>query len=161
MARDPPRYLVIQVSCLFVCFKVSLTFLQTKRNLKPHSIFQGDDRMHLPSPTDNKLFRTLISEVDMEDAVDADEYLVPQHGFFSSPSTSHTPLLQSAVSRPTQLNDGFKRDRLAFQHLKCSQGGVVSQKKKHLIVINTKCYSVICLLVAGGEISFKLLLQPT
>ncbi|XP_035526470.1 epidermal growth factor receptor [Morone saxatilis] len=67
MARDPSRYLVIQ----------------------------GDDRMHLPSPTDTKLYRSLISGEDMEDAVDADEYLVPQRGFFSSPSTSHTPLLHS------------------------------------------------------------------
>lgn len=67
MARDPSRYLVIQ----------------------------GDDRMHLPSPTDTKIYRSLISGEDMEDAVDADEYLVPQHGFFSSPSTSHTPLLHS------------------------------------------------------------------
>ncbi|KAM9719570.1 epidermal growth factor receptor [Menidia menidia] len=67
MARDPSRYLVIQ----------------------------GDDRMHLPSPTDSTFYRSLISGEDMEDAVDADEYLVPQHSFFSSPSTSHTPLLQS------------------------------------------------------------------
>ncbi|XP_056149598.1 epidermal growth factor receptor isoform X2 [Lampris incognitus] len=72
MARDPPRYLVIQ----------------------------GDDRMHLPSPTDSKFYRSLISGEDMEDAVDADEYLVPQHGFFSSPSTSHTPLLQSVNGFP-------------------------------------------------------------
>uniref|UniRef100_A0A7N8YG17 receptor protein-tyrosine kinase n=1 Tax=Mastacembelus armatus TaxID=205130 RepID=A0A7N8YG17_9TELE len=57
MARDPSRYLVIQ----------------------------GDDRMHLPNPTDTKFYRSLISGEDMEDAVDADEYLVPQHGFFSSP----------------------------------------------------------------------------
>ncbi|KAL6103913.1 egfr [Pungitius sinensis] len=67
MARDPSRYLVIQ----------------------------GDDRMHLPSPTDTKLFRSLISGDGMEDAVDADEYLVPQRGFFSSRSTSQTPLLHS------------------------------------------------------------------
>uniref|UniRef100_A0A4W5QPX6 receptor protein-tyrosine kinase n=1 Tax=Hucho hucho TaxID=62062 RepID=A0A4W5QPX6_9TELE len=62
MARDPPRYLVIQ----------------------------GDDRMHLPSPTDTKFYQSLISGEDMEDAVDVDEYLVPQHSFFSSPSTSRT-----------------------------------------------------------------------
>ncbi|XP_030258084.1 epidermal growth factor receptor [Sparus aurata] len=74
MARDPPRYLVIQ----------------------------GDDRMHLPSPSDAKLYRSLISGEDMEDAVDADEYLVPHHGFFSSPSTSQTPLLHS-----TSLNSSI------------------------------------------------------
>uniref|UniRef100_A0A4W5N1M4 Receptor protein-tyrosine kinase n=1 Tax=Hucho hucho TaxID=62062 RepID=A0A4W5N1M4_9TELE len=69
MARDPPRYLVIQ----------------------------GDDRMHLPSPTDTKFYRSLISGEDMEDAVDADEYLVPQHGFFSSSSTSCTQLLHNST----------------------------------------------------------------
>ncbi|KAG7523732.1 epidermal growth factor receptor [Solea senegalensis] len=74
MARDPSRYLVIQ----------------------------GDDCMHLPSPTDTKFYRSLISGEDMEDAVDADEYLMPQHGFFSSPSTSHTPLLHS-----TSLNSSI------------------------------------------------------
>lgn len=66
---------------------------------------QGDDRMHLPTPTDNRLFRSLISGEDMEDAVDADEYLVPQHGFFSSPSTSHTPLLHSTVSLFTRQRE--------------------------------------------------------
>ncbi|KAJ8337323.1 hypothetical protein SKAU_G00385430 [Synaphobranchus kaupii] len=74
MARDPPRYLVIQ----------------------------GDERMHLPSPTDSKFYRNLISDVDMADAVDADEYLVPYHGFFSSPSTSRTQLLHS-----TSLNSSI------------------------------------------------------
>uniref|UniRef100_A0A7N6AFS8 Receptor protein-tyrosine kinase n=1 Tax=Anabas testudineus TaxID=64144 RepID=A0A7N6AFS8_ANATE len=73
MARDPSRYLVIQ----------------------------GDDRMHLPSPSDSKFYRSLISGEEMEDAVDADEYLVPQRGFFSSPSTSHTPLLHSANGFPS------------------------------------------------------------
>ena len=54
--------------------------------------------MHLPSPSDTRLYRSLISGEDMEDAVDADEYLVPQQGFFSSPSKSNRPLLHSAVS---------------------------------------------------------------
>uniref|UniRef100_A0A8C9DV18 Receptor protein-tyrosine kinase n=1 Tax=Prolemur simus TaxID=1328070 RepID=A0A8C9DV18_PROSS len=67
MARDPQRYLVIQ----------------------------GDERMHLPSPTDSNFYRTLMDEEDMEDVVDADEYLVPQQGFFHSPCTSRTPLLSS------------------------------------------------------------------
>ncbi|CAM4515813.1 epidermal growth factor receptor isoform X2 [Caretta caretta] len=67
MARDPQRYLVIQ----------------------------GDERMHLPSPTDSKFYRTLMEEEDMEDIVDADEYLIPHQGFFNSPSTSRTPLLSS------------------------------------------------------------------
>ncbi|XP_075777832.1 epidermal growth factor receptor isoform X1 [Pelodiscus sinensis] len=67
MARDPQRYLVIQ----------------------------GDERMHLPSPTDSKFYRTLMEEEDMEDIVDADEYLVPHQGFFNSPLSSRTPLLNS------------------------------------------------------------------
>uniref|UniRef100_A0A8C2IZ74 Receptor protein-tyrosine kinase n=1 Tax=Cyprinus carpio TaxID=7962 RepID=A0A8C2IZ74_CYPCA len=76
MARDPPRYLVIQ----------------------------GDDRMHLPSPSDSKFYRSLMSG-ELDEAVDADEYLVPNHSFFSSPSTSRTQLLHSVVIH-TLLN-GF------------------------------------------------------
>uniref|UniRef100_A0A8C1MXT9 Receptor protein-tyrosine kinase n=1 Tax=Cyprinus carpio TaxID=7962 RepID=A0A8C1MXT9_CYPCA len=68
MARDPPRYLVIQ----------------------------GDDRMHLPSPSDSKFYRSLMSG-ELDEAVDADKYLVPNHSFFSSPSTSRTQLLHSVV----------------------------------------------------------------
>uniref|UniRef100_A0A8C2JPU0 Receptor protein-tyrosine kinase n=1 Tax=Cyprinus carpio TaxID=7962 RepID=A0A8C2JPU0_CYPCA len=68
MARDPSRYLVIQ----------------------------GDDRMHLPSPSDSKFYRSLMSG-ELDEAVDADEYLVPSHSFFSSPSTSRTQLLHSVV----------------------------------------------------------------
>lgn len=113
MARDPSRYLVIQVGLslrwpsagwkgISPCPDNSWRVLGS----------QGDDRMHLPTPTDNRLFRSLISGEDMEDAVDADEYLVPQHGFFSSPSTSHTPLLHSTVSpvsgqRGRRVNGGF------------------------------------------------------
>nr|3UG1_A Chain A, Epidermal growth factor receptor [Homo sapiens]3UG2_A Chain A, Epidermal growth factor receptor [Homo sapiens]3VJN_A Chain A, Epidermal growth factor receptor [Homo sapiens] len=52
MARDPQRYLVIQ----------------------------GDERMHLPSPTDSNFYRALMDEEDMDDVVDADEYLIPQQG---------------------------------------------------------------------------------
>uniref|UniRef100_A0A8C8IUX8 Receptor protein-tyrosine kinase n=1 Tax=Oncorhynchus tshawytscha TaxID=74940 RepID=A0A8C8IUX8_ONCTS len=80
MARDPPRYLVIQ----------------------------GDDRMHLPSPTDTKFYQSLISGEDMEEAVDADEYLVPQHSFFSSPSTSRTHTLNSSIGLCQSRNEnGF------------------------------------------------------
>uniref|UniRef100_A0A671T8J7 receptor protein-tyrosine kinase n=1 Tax=Sinocyclocheilus anshuiensis TaxID=1608454 RepID=A0A671T8J7_9TELE len=50
MARDPQRYLVIQ----------------------------GDDRMKLPSPNDSKFFQSLLDEEELEDLMDADEYLVPQ-----------------------------------------------------------------------------------
>ncbi|KAL8165677.1 UNVERIFIED_CONTAM: hypothetical protein K2H54_051582, partial [Gekko kuhli] len=70
MARDPQRYLVIQ----------------------------GDERMHLPSPTESKIYRSIMDEEDMEDMVDVDEYLIPHQGFFSSPSNSRTPLLNSLSS---------------------------------------------------------------
>uniref|UniRef100_A0A8C6T4S1 Receptor protein-tyrosine kinase n=1 Tax=Neogobius melanostomus TaxID=47308 RepID=A0A8C6T4S1_9GOBI len=52
MARDPQRYLVIQ----------------------------GDDRMKLPGPSDSKLFQSLLEEEELEELMDAEEYLVP-HGF--------------------------------------------------------------------------------
>ncbi|XP_072339453.1 receptor tyrosine-protein kinase erbB-4-like isoform X1 [Scyliorhinus torazame] len=50
MARDPQRYLVIQ----------------------------GDDHMKLPSPNDSKFFQSLLDEEELEDMMDAEEYLVPQ-----------------------------------------------------------------------------------
>nr|XP_005279733.1 receptor tyrosine-protein kinase erbB-4 isoform X1 [Chrysemys picta bellii] len=50
MARDPQRYLVIQ----------------------------GDDRMKLPNPNDSKFFQNLLDDEDLEDMMDAEEYLVPQ-----------------------------------------------------------------------------------
>ncbi|XP_072536407.1 epidermal growth factor receptor-like isoform X1 [Salminus brasiliensis] len=59
MARDPPRYLVIQ----------------------------GDEQMHLSSSTDITLYRTLLSSEDMGDVVDAEEYLLPCKAFFNSSQT--------------------------------------------------------------------------
>lgn len=44
-----------------------------------------------------------MEEEDMEDIVDADEYLVPHQGFFNSPSTSRTPLLSSLVGSISSL----------------------------------------------------------
>ncbi|XP_063062834.1 epidermal growth factor receptor-like isoform X2 [Engraulis encrasicolus] len=54
MARDPSRYLVIQ----------------------------GDERMCLPSPTDTRFYRSLISSEELEDVVDPEEYLLPTKAFF-------------------------------------------------------------------------------
>ncbi|XP_062985360.1 epidermal growth factor receptor [Elgaria multicarinata webbii] len=88
MARDPQRYLVIQ----------------------------GDDRMHLPSPTDSKFYRSLMEEEDMKDIVDADEYLIPHQGFFSSPSNSRTPLLNSlsATSNNSTAETCIDRNGLGY-----------------------------------------------
>ncbi|XP_051559608.1 receptor tyrosine-protein kinase erbB-4-like [Myxocyprinus asiaticus] len=60
MARDPQRYLVIQ----------------------------GDDRMKLPSPNHSKFFQSLLDEKELDDLMDAEEYLVPHS--LNAPSTSHT-----------------------------------------------------------------------
>ncbi|XP_034418190.1 receptor tyrosine-protein kinase erbB-4-like [Cyclopterus lumpus] len=61
MARDPQRYLVIQ----------------------------GDDRMKLPSPNDSKFFQSLLDEEELEDLIDAEEYLVPHS--FNIPPLAYTP----------------------------------------------------------------------
>ncbi|KAJ8245912.1 hypothetical protein GJAV_G00261620 [Gymnothorax javanicus] len=57
MARDPPRYVVIQ----------------------------NDDQMSLSNHVDSHFFRTLLEEdrACMGELLDAEEYLVPQPGFFS------------------------------------------------------------------------------
>ncbi|XP_057188297.1 receptor tyrosine-protein kinase erbB-4 isoform X3 [Triplophysa rosa] len=60
MARDPQRYLVIQ----------------------------GDDRMKLPSPNHSKFFQSLLDEEELDDLMDADEYLVPQT--FNTSNSSYT-----------------------------------------------------------------------
>uniref|UniRef100_A0A8D2L3L3 Receptor protein-tyrosine kinase n=2 Tax=Varanus komodoensis TaxID=61221 RepID=A0A8D2L3L3_VARKO len=106
MARDPQRYLVIQ----------------------------GDERMHLPSPTDSKFYRSLMEEEDMEDIVDADEYLIPHQGFFSSPSNSRTPLLNllsttsnnSTVVTCTDRNEGLPMREDSFIQRYSSDPTVVS-----------------------------------
>uniref|UniRef100_UPI003AAAAD41 receptor tyrosine-protein kinase erbB-4-like n=1 Tax=Centroberyx gerrardi TaxID=166262 RepID=UPI003AAAAD41 len=67
MARDPQRYLVIQ----------------------------GDDRMKLPSPNDSKFFQSLLDEEDLEDFMDAEEYLVPRTFNMAPPSYTTRPRVDS------------------------------------------------------------------
>uniref|UniRef100_UPI0037E8CA8E receptor tyrosine-protein kinase erbB-4-like n=1 Tax=Semicossyphus pulcher TaxID=241346 RepID=UPI0037E8CA8E len=67
MARDPQRYLVIQ----------------------------GDDRMKLPSPNDSKFFQSLLDEEDLNDLMDADEYLVPRGFNVAPPSYTTRPRVDS------------------------------------------------------------------
>ncbi|XP_071394560.1 melanoma receptor tyrosine-protein kinase-like, partial [Centroberyx affinis] len=74
MARDPSRYLVIQ----------------------------GDERMHLPSPSDSRFYSRLLSSDDMEDAVDADEYLLPykglgNHGNHPCNATNGHPVRENSI----------------------------------------------------------------
>ncbi|XP_055022698.1 receptor tyrosine-protein kinase erbB-4, partial [Boleophthalmus pectinirostris] len=67
MARDPQRYLVIQ----------------------------GDDRMKLPSPNDSKFFQSLLDEEDLDELMDAEEYLVPKGFNLPPPSYSARPRVDS------------------------------------------------------------------
>ncbi|XP_048454643.1 receptor tyrosine-protein kinase erbB-4-like [Rhincodon typus] len=67
MARDPQRYLVIQ----------------------------GDDHMKLPSPNDSKFFQSLLDEEELEDIMDAEEYLVPQAFNIPPPIYSSRPRIDS------------------------------------------------------------------
>ncbi|XP_030623382.1 epidermal growth factor receptor [Chanos chanos] len=92
MARDPSRYLVIQ----------------------------GDEQMYVPSPTDPKFYRTLITTDDLEDVVDAEEYLLPDKNLFSATNTPHyhnsivsthgNSLLLRYITDPT--NSFFDKDHL-------------------------------------------------
>uniref|UniRef100_A0A8C2HCP0 receptor protein-tyrosine kinase n=1 Tax=Cyprinus carpio TaxID=7962 RepID=A0A8C2HCP0_CYPCA len=75
MARDPQRYLVIQ----------------------------GDDRMKLPSPNDSKFFQSLLDEEELEDLMDAEEYLVPHA--FSIPPLAYTTRSRMDPNRVSVLPD--------------------------------------------------------
>uniref|UniRef100_A0A3Q2YSJ8 Receptor protein-tyrosine kinase n=1 Tax=Hippocampus comes TaxID=109280 RepID=A0A3Q2YSJ8_HIPCM len=77
MARDPQRYLVIQ----------------------------GDDRMKLPSPNDSKFFQSLLDEEELEDLMDAEEYVVP-HSLNIPPLTYTSQTLMD----PSKV---FRQDTIA------------------------------------------------
>lgn len=52
--------------------------------------------MGLSSPMDSTFYRALLEEEDMQDLVDAEEYLVPHQGFFNAePSTNYRSRLPS------------------------------------------------------------------
>ncbi|KAL0984479.1 hypothetical protein UPYG_G00142050 [Umbra pygmaea] len=65
MARDPPRYVVIQ----------------------------NDDKMNLSSPVDSHFFRMLLEEegAEIRDLLDAEEYLVPQPNFIRPQAENSAP----------------------------------------------------------------------
>lgn len=70
--------------------------------------WQNDDMLGLVSPVDSTFYRTLLEEEDMQDLVDAEEYLVPHQSFFTAelsadyqsriPSTRVS--VQRSVNRP-------------------------------------------------------------
>ncbi|XP_028972487.2 receptor tyrosine-protein kinase erbB-4 isoform X2 [Esox lucius] len=89
MARDPQRYLVIQ----------------------------GDDRMKLPSPNDSKFFQSLLDEEDLDDFMDAEEYLVPHH--FNMPP----PLYTARPCVDSNRNQFGYRDGSGLTHDDCPESG--------------------------------------
>ncbi|KAM9308533.1 epidermal growth factor receptor [Gastrophryne carolinensis] len=79
--------------------ELTAEFTKMARDPTRYLVIQGDERMLLPSPVESKI------EKDMGDIVDAEEYLIPHQGFFSSPSTSRTPLLSTGP--PPVREDSF------------------------------------------------------
>ncbi|MGH0120623.1 UNVERIFIED_CONTAM: hypothetical protein FKN15_009988 [Acipenser sinensis] len=125
MARDPQRYLVIQVSSLLAsvtCYLViqayrnqtgwmidadsrpkfkelAAEFCRMARDPQRYLVIQGDDRMKLPSPSDSKFFQSLLDEEELEDMVDAEEYLVPQAFNIPPPIYTSRPRIDSNRSQ--------------------------------------------------------------
>ncbi|XP_018419100.1 PREDICTED: receptor tyrosine-protein kinase erbB-2 [Nanorana parkeri] len=77
MARDPQRFVVIK----------------------------DEELLAQATPLTTQFYSELLREVDMKELVDADEYLVPQHGFFGSgdPTMEHRSRISSTQS--TTEND--------------------------------------------------------
>lgn len=92
MARDPQRYLVIQVRSPQSQATNARSESENAAALL-RCVFcpaaQGDDRMKLPSPNDSKFFQSLLDEEDLDDLMDAEEYLVPR-GFTAAPAPYST-----------------------------------------------------------------------
>uniref|UniRef100_A0A8C7GT67 Receptor protein-tyrosine kinase n=1 Tax=Oncorhynchus kisutch TaxID=8019 RepID=A0A8C7GT67_ONCKI len=93
MARDPQRYLVIQVTylpLLYPCLSWGVSFVcLSPSSFSPPLPLQGDNRMKLPSPNDSTFFQSLLDEEELEDLMDAEKYLVPHA--FNIPPLAYTP----------------------------------------------------------------------
>uniref|UniRef100_A0A8C6UPL8 Receptor protein-tyrosine kinase n=1 Tax=Neogobius melanostomus TaxID=47308 RepID=A0A8C6UPL8_9GOBI len=92
MARDPQRYLVIQ----------------------------GDDRMKLPSPNDSKFFQSLLDEEDLDELMDAEEYLVPRGFSMPPPSYSTRPRVDSNRVRNEKRTQSLTAGHIR-QYAVCNQ----------------------------------------
>ncbi|XP_009991832.1 PREDICTED: LOW QUALITY PROTEIN: receptor tyrosine-protein kinase erbB-2 [Chaetura pelagica] len=81
MARDPQRFVVIQ-----------------------------NDMVGLPGSMDSTFYRALLEEEDMDDLVDAEEYLVPHQGFFSAETSttyrSRISSTRSTAETPVDAEEG-------------------------------------------------------
>lgn len=121
---------VITYSCVnYICYilpliwqlngSVTIFFSITNANYWIHTftliVSQGDDRMKLPSPNDSKFFQSLLDEEELEDLMDAEEYLVPHS--FNIPPLAYTPRARMDSNKvffflffwesPNTLLDGF------------------------------------------------------
>ncbi|XP_053309265.1 receptor tyrosine-protein kinase erbB-2 [Spea bombifrons] len=81
MARDPSRFVVIE----------------------------NDDLLGQAVPATSQFYNALLQEVAMDDLVDAEEYLVPQQGFFGSAETTsgNRSRISSTRSAETQINQAL------------------------------------------------------
>lgn len=70
----------------------------------------------LPGSIDSTFYRALLEEEDMDDLVDAEEYLVPHQGFFSA-ETSTTYRSRISSTRVGGLEGGQQEP--PFSWLRC------------------------------------------
>jgi len=66
--------------------------------------------MKLPSPNDSKFFQSLLDEEDLDDLMDADEYLVPRGFNAAPPSCTTRPRVDSNRVRRCFLDTQRCRD---------------------------------------------------
>ncbi|NXE44298.1 ERBB2 kinase, partial [Ptilorrhoa leucosticta] len=106
MARDPQRFVVIQVrESPAVPSPGRRRGAGTDRCDPPQN-----DLVGLPGSMDSTFYRALLDEEDMDDLVDAEEYLVPHHGFFSADTSttyrSRISSVRSTAESPAKVEEG-------------------------------------------------------
>lgn len=92
--------------------------------------------MKLPSPNDSKFFQSLLDEEDLDDLMDADEYLVPRGYNVAPPSYTTRPRVDSnRVSFPEGNTGflGFRRGHVASVFPNISTRGL---RKSHFSACN-------------------------
>lgn len=89
----------------FICSSIHEVWLS--RVSRCSLVLQGDDRMKLPSPNDSKFFQSLLDEEELEDMMDAEEYLVPQA--FNIPPPIYSSRQRIDSNRVSLLNLGIRR----------------------------------------------------
>lgn len=86
--------------------------------------------MKLPNPNDSKFFQNLLDEGDLEDMMDAEEYLVPQA--FNIPPPIYTSRARIDSNRVRINNDvGEKMDAYTCTHPSASVQQNNLQKVKY------------------------------